>query len=242
MSRQDYVNISREELENWLDSKFGSWSRDRSTAGIYFIHLSDRVAVKLSSTQKGSGSNVAKGRASMNLSLVSLVDGSLLNRKARDRKYFQRTKNWKTTWKKGIDYWINVYEQKEDFYEKIADRKGYKAKWLGLIDALPNGGSDAQLVKSRNELEGGGVLWPNQEQYILDLTAQAQSRSRSMRQEQSTVLDVEKLRDMYRKARSQGDRDAMDTIKRLGIASNRGKKPSQQDLKDYKRIRLSLGV
>ncbi len=240
MTRQDYVNITREELEAWLDSNFDSWSRDRATAGVYFVHLSDKVAVKLSSTQKSSGSNVAKGRASMNLSLVSLIDGSLLNRKARDRKYFQRTKNWKATWKKGIDYWINVYEQKEDFYEKISDRKGYKAKWIGLIDALPNGGSDAQLVKSRNELEGGGVLWANQEQYILDLTTQAQSRSRSMKEEQSRVLDVEKLRDMYRAARSKGNREAMDTLKRLGLASNRGEKPSQQDLMDYKRIRLEL--
>ena len=118
MARQDYVNISRDDLERWLDSNYGSWSRVGNQAGVYLIELSDRVAVKLSSTQKSSGGSVSKGNASMNLSLVSLVDSTLLNRKARDRKYFQRTKNWKVTWKKGVDHWISIYEEKDEFLKR----------------------------------------------------------------------------------------------------------------------------
>lgn len=240
MARQDYVNITRQELEAWMDSNYGSWGRVAGKAGVYLIHLSDRVAVKLSSTQKDTGGSVSKGNASMNLSLVSRVDGTLLNRKARDRKYFQRTKNWKVTWKKGVDHWISIYEDKDEFYEKIADRKGYKSKWIGMIDSLPNGGSDREIIRSRDTLEGGGVLWANQERYILESvkanrTQQAPTQSRAS-------LDVEKLRDLYRKARSEGNRDDMDTIKDLGLKARDGIAPSAQEQRIYNALRLQYRI
>ena len=235
MTRQDYVDITRHELEDWLDYNFGSWSRVRGKAGVYLIHLSDRVAVKLSSTQKGTGGSVSKGNASMNLSLVSLVDGSLLNRKARDRKYFQRTVNWKKTWKKGVDHWIKTYEGKEDFYEKIADRKSYKTKWLDLIDSLPNGGSDREIIKSRDALEGGSVLWDNQERYILEAVTADLTRP-APRPE--LALNVDKLRDLYRKARSEGNREDMEIIRSLGLKARDGFAPSQQEQRAYNALRF----
>ena len=238
MARQDYVNITRHELEEWLDSNFGSWSRVVGKAGVYLIELSDRVAVKLSSTQKDSGGAVSKGNASMNLSLVSRVDGKLLNRKARDRRYFQRTTNWKKTWKKGVDHWISIYEDKDEFYEKIADRQGYKTKWLGMIDSLPNGGSDREIIKSRDTLEGGGVLWANQERYILE----AVKANRTQSTTPSNTLDVSKLRDLYRKARSEGNRDDMDIIKDLGLKARDGIAPSRQEQSTYKALRLQYRI
>lgn len=174
----------------------------------------------------------------MNLSLVSLVDGSLLNRKARDRKHFQRTLNWRTTWKKGIDHWVKVYKDNPSFYEKIADRDAYKRKWLGIIDSIATGGNDPKVISARDKLEGGGVLWEGQEQYLLDLSKRSRNPSNNAL---SQPLPIDELRDLYREARRQGDRSAMDRLKDLGEASGRGELPTLLDIVDFKSFKRGLG-
>lgn len=116
-----YVEITREDLESWLRSNFGSgWNRDQRTAGVYLIHLSDSVAVKLTSSIGRNDRNKGLGKASMKLSLVSrLINRPPLNAKARDRKSFMRTKGWKKTWLAGVRHWQGVYEKSADFYDSI---------------------------------------------------------------------------------------------------------------------------
>lgn len=240
MTRRDYVNITKEDLEDWLNTNFGSWSKDSRYKGVYLIHLSNRVAIKMTSGL-GERSSAGVARASMKLSLVSLVDNTTLNRIAKDRKHFQRTKNWRKTWKDGVDHWRNVYEAKDEFYEKIADKAGYKSKWIGLIDSIPTSGSNDNLIKSRDTLEGGGVLWSNQENYILAIIRNMKERQQSQSQPQQP-LNVEKLRDLYRAARRRGDQDDMRTIVNLGHASNRNEAPSSDDLRTYKSLRLKYAV
>lgn len=232
-----YVDISNQDIESWLDSHYGSWTKDRRFAGIYLINLSDKVAVKLSSTQTSAGTNKARGKASMNLSLVSLVDGSLLNRKARDRKYFQRTTNWRATWKKGIDNWVKVYEDKSEFYEKISDRAGYKSKWLNIIDSLPMGGSNQKVIEYRDQLEGGGVLWDNQENHLLTLKKQPSRVAPILTQ----PLPIDELRQMYVLARSQQDEEAMESIKVLGLKAREGDLPSLANVIAFKSIKKEIG-
>lgn len=239
MSRRDYVNITKPELEDWLDTNFGEWSKDPRYKGVYLIHFSDRVAVKLSSGL-GERSSAGVAQASMKLSLVSLIDKSLLNRKDKDRKHFQRTKNWKKTWKAGVDHWRSVYEAKDEFYEKIADRVFYRLKWIGMIDSIPNSGSNDALIKSRDTLEGGGILWNGQEKYILTIIRNMKERQQQGKPQQP--LNVEKLRDLYRAARRRGDQDDMKTIVNLGHASNRGEMPSPNDLRTYNGLRLKYAV
>ena len=81
-----YVHISRRELEEWLNSLPFDWERVEGKEGIYHINCSDMVAIKLSSTQTQHDEAMGKGHASMNLSLVSKLNGWVLNKKARDRK------------------------------------------------------------------------------------------------------------------------------------------------------------
>lgn len=236
-----YINITRQELEDWFDSlphTLGrAWERVTGREGIYLIHLSDRVAVRLSSTQASTNTSMGRGRASMNLTLVSLVNGHVLNRKARDRKHFKRTTNWRKTWAKGLEYWAKVYNDNPDFYEKIADRDAYKAKWLGIIDSLPMGGDDPKVISARDTLEGGGVLWNGQEKYLLSLKGNASSQPVNTL---SKPLPIEKLRDLYREARRRGDLDALQLLTTLGQASGRGELPSLLDVLEFKKLQNQL--
>lgn len=114
-----YVEITRDDLEGWLRSNFGSdWSRDQRTAGVYLIHLSDSVAVKLISSIGRNDRNMGLGKASVKMMLSSRINPKItLNRKAKDRAFFQRTKNWKKSWLAGIRHWEGVYNKYPDFYD-----------------------------------------------------------------------------------------------------------------------------
>ena len=232
-----YIEITRQELEDWLTSHFHKWSKQEKTEGIYLIHLSDRVGIKLASTQASTDTSMGRGQASMNLTLVSLVNGHVLNRKARDRKHFKRTTNWRKTWLKGVEYWMGIYNDNPDFYEKIADRDAYKAKWLEIIDSLPMGGNDPKVISARDTLEGGGVLWNGQEKYLLSLKGNASSQPVNTL---SKPLPIEKLRDLYRKARKRGDLDALQLLTTLGQASGRGELPSLLDVLEFKKLQNQL--
>lgn len=115
-----YIQISREDLEGWLRRNFGSkWSRDQQFQGVYLIHLSDSVAVKLTSSIGRTDQVRGLGKASMKLTLVSRVTGRTLNRKDKDRKSFMRTKGWEKTWLAGVRHWEKVYQKYPDFYDRI---------------------------------------------------------------------------------------------------------------------------
>ena len=234
-----YVNITRQELEAWLTQNFRAWERT-NTAGVYLIPLSERVAVKLSSTQSQQNMSMGRGQASMNLTLVSRINGHVLNRKSRDRKHFQRTTNWRTTWKKGVDHWLKVYLESKDFYDKIADRQAYQDKWLALIDSIPSSGSNPKLFEMRDAVVGGDILWNGQERYILDLIKENKEREERLEKETRQPLSVDTLRDMYRAARSLHDREAMENITRLGLNAKEGALPSREDLNLYKRYYLTF--
>lgn len=164
-----YVQITREELEEWLDRLGYPWSRDNTKAGIYFIHLSKLIAVKLSSSIGSRGEAMGRGNASMNLSLVSLVTGQLLNKKDRNQKLFQRSTNWRDTWKKGVEHWNTVYSKTKSFYDSIApieDREKYKKSMLSRIESIP-GFSTNDFLKSLHQQVGQGrILSPKQEAAI----------------------------------------------------------------------------
>ena len=237
-----FINITRTDLEAWLDSlphTLGRlWERVHGREGIYLIHLSDRVGIKLSSTQGSTDKAMGRGRASMNLSLVSLVNGHVLNRKARDRKHFKRTTNWRKTWAKGLEYWAKVYNDNPSFYEKIADRDAYKHKWLQIIDSISTGGNDPKVISARDKLVGGGVLWDGQEKYLLDLSKAPNKVNSVLTQ----PIPTDELRDLYREARRQGDREAMESLEILGKASARGDLPSLADVVAFKSLKKELGV
>lgn len=128
-----YAEVTRADLEDFLDSTGLSWYRKEDTAGVYLLCVSPKVAIRLSSTLKGDGSEcgVACGGASMKLDLVSRLDGTCLNRKASKQSRYHRTLQWQKNWGRGVKHWEKVYADKADFYDRIAQKR----KDLAMIDA-----------------------------------------------------------------------------------------------------------
>ena len=160
-----YVQVSREELEDWLKSLPHQWSRKQGRAGIYYVHFSKNVGVSVSTTIGRADKAVGRARGSMSLTLVSLVTGNTLNRKAKDRKHFQRTTNWRTTWAAGVKHWHGVYNTLAGFYEKIApiaDRAKYQADMMARIEAISGWEQDRMLKSFHDQVSARNVLSDNQ--------------------------------------------------------------------------------
>lgn len=148
-----YVQISREELEEWLRRNFGrDWSRDQKYAGIYLVHLSDSVAVKLSSSIGATSQVRGLGKASMKLTLVSRITGRVLNAKAKDRKSFMRTKGWKKTWLAGVRHWEGVYQKYPDFYDRIGRGEEAEPKQQESGDSGSSPSSDGVFLGRLRQL------------------------------------------------------------------------------------------
>lgn len=158
-----YVQISRSDLENWLDKLplHHKWHLKQGKAGIYLLPLSDNVAVKLSSTIGSSDDAMGRGMASMQLSLVSLITGQTLNKKAQGQGHFKRTTNWEKTWKEGVDRMKEAFMKAQGFYDALAaieDRDKYKADLLKLIESDPSWNSDNLLADFHSKVMQGGIL------------------------------------------------------------------------------------
>lgn len=171
MAAATYVQITREELEEWLDSIGfrGKWERDPRYKGVYLLKLSSSVAVKLSSTIGSEDDAMGRGQASMQLALVSTVTGRVVNKKAQGQSHFKRTVGWKKTWAAGIDTMKKAYLSSSDFYDviaTIADRDAYKNDMLRMIEKVPGWDNDAELINYYRKIERGGVLMPREVEFI----------------------------------------------------------------------------
>jgi hypothetical protein len=162
-----FVQITRDELEEWLDSigYRGKWERDIRYVGMYLIKLSDTVAVKLSSTIGSKDDAMGRGKASMQLALVSSVTGRTVNKKAQGQDHFKRTIGWKKTWATGIETMKKAYMSSSDFYDVIAgivDRDAYKDDLLQQIKKVQGWENNPDLVGYYRKIEKGGVLMPRE--------------------------------------------------------------------------------
>lgn len=166
-----YVQISRDELEDWLNSIGfrGKWARNPRFAGVYLLKLSDNVAIKLSSTIGSTDDAMNVGRASMQLALVSLITGQVINKKAQGQSHFARTKGWKKNWAEGIDTMRAAYNNAADFYDVIAgieDRQKYQQDMLKLIESIPGWASNNFFIALHQKVTRGGIVMPSDRRQI----------------------------------------------------------------------------
>ena len=180
-----FTEIARDELESWLSGLKYPWNRAAGTEGIYLLHLSDNVAVKLSTTLGGAGKVMQVGQASMQLALVSRITGQVINKKAQNQSHFARTIGWKKNWAVGVERMEDAYRPAAGFYEVIAaipDRDKYQKENLARIEAIPWWSNDARLSQFHDKLQQRGVLMPRDLEIIEDEAARIKQLLQDLRE------------------------------------------------------------
>jgi hypothetical protein len=167
-----YVQITRSELEEWLNTLplAKHWLLRPGSVGIYLLPVGDNVAVKLSSTIGSRDDAVRRGEASMNLALISLVTGQLLNKKAQGQKHFARTLGWRKNWREGFDRVAEAYQKSRGFYDALAlieNRATYERDMLNRIEALPDWQNHSILSDFYTRVKAGGILTTAQVELII---------------------------------------------------------------------------
>lgn len=221
-----YVDISRDDFEDWLSTQGRKWSLKPGTAGVYQLHLSDSVAVEINSTLGRAGQNMGRANASMSMKLVSTVTGQTLNRKAQGQKYFTRTQNWRANLAKGVERMKAAYKKASSFYEAIAEvenRERYKEDVLAAIESISDWNANDMLADFHAKVQSGGILTKKQRAAIERASREPVSApvapapapvTEALTEKQQEFL--ERLRRLYRQARKAGDDWTMGFARDIG--------------------------
>lgn len=235
-----YVTITREELEHWLGALPQPWSRKPNTAGIYLIHMSDVVAVRLSSTLSVSEGNITKdyAQASMQLALVSRITGQVLNKKAQGQSHFKRTTNWRTTWKDGIERMRDAYMKAQGFYDALAaikDREAYKNDTLDKIEAVQGWQTHDLLADLHKRVAQDGILTQKQLAFVEDMARKKAPPPPAPSKPAPASRDedlYQRLRTLYTEANRHGDQWLKEFLTSVGprVRDGLALSPKQQDV------------
>jgi len=238
-----YVQISRDEFEDWLKRSGYKWERDTSKAGIYLLPLSDNVAIKVSSTIGSRDDAMGRGQASIKLSLMSTVTGYTLNKKAQGQAHFKRTTNWEKTLKKGLDRMKQAYLKAASFYDIIAgikDRKQYEEDILKKIESVPDWRDSDMLASFYQRVESHGVLTEKQ-MNALDKIVEGKESPQEQQGPDEGFLN--RMRQLYREADRDGNDWLKDFVKSVAEQYKRRGSLSDKQLavldKNFKRYRVA---
>lgn len=248
MNRQSagtYVQISRDEFEDWLKSTGYKWERDRTKAGIYRVFLSPDVAVHISSSIGSKDDAMGRGRASVQMRLISRHTGQTLNKKAQGKSHFKRTKGWKATWKKGLDTFKSAYMKAKDFYDKIAkieDRKAWAESWMKEIESIPGWESNKFLKEQHEKLEAGKIISDKVEEAILRVKTRGGPKGPTSRIDEDLLTAMRQAYVAAKKQNRQRDMDFLQSVAEKVVKRGRpmtsGQEKWWEDIKRRYRIRL----
>jgi hypothetical protein len=225
----NFVVITREDFESWLDGMgfTGKWRTKPGTKGVYQIKLSDDVGIEINSTIGGTDAGMDAGRASMQLKLVAIRNGKVLNKKAQGQSHFARTTNWRTNWAKGVDRMRDAYMRSKSFYDNIAridDLHQYRIDVLAMIEQDPNWAQNPFLHDMHDKVRGGGVLTEKQ------LLAIKQRAEATQDPAPNNLKMLEDLRKLWVHARNAEDTWTMDFAHSLGNQLKAGRTPTSKQL------------
>lgn len=232
-----FVEITREDFEDWLNQSPFRWKRDPRYAGIYILILSKHVGISIRSTVGGSGQAKGKGSASGAMRLVSLEHGHTLNSKDMGQSHFARTTNWRVNWKKGVNSLIDAYDRSPSFYDAFAgvpDRDVYKKHTLAVITSIPNWAQDVMLSSYQDQVSRGGILTEKQQELLADKVRHPlePEKPKAPPVEDERLQDLRKL---WLAAKHAGDQWLMDFAKSIGDQLKAGRPLTPKQVEAVKR-------
>ena len=243
-----YVQITRDEFEDWLNSLKYKWSRVSGKEGVYVVHLSNVVGVKISSSMTGRDDVMERGRAAIHMAMASLINGRVINKKAQGQSHFKRTTNWRKSLLNGIDRFEDVYKKAKDFYDRIAtvdDPREYQSDMLKRIEAIPGWEDDEILSSFHEQVKKGRVLSEKQEG-LLERKEKGGGSKAPEKDEGPDEEFLEKMRKLYLIAKREGDDWLVDFLTSVGQQyKSRGYLSDKQRSvieKGFRRYRVSKGI
>jgi hypothetical protein len=211
-----YIEINREEMEDFLSSVSSNRiKRKGRTEGVYLLPLSKWVALRISSSIGSKGSVVGRGRGAIHLALESLVTGKpLATKKMKEyigQTRINRTTSWKKRLKAAIQAAMRAYQDKKEFFDRIAQEKPISKKeietqvkeQLEKIQRVPGWNSNRFLKSLRDRLSKGIPLTPKQKDALEKAISKAPSSQvqKKYERDEGTYL---LLRDLYKRAHALG--------------------------------------
>lgn len=231
-----YDQFTREAFEEWLNTIAMDWNPKPRTAGVYQLPLSSNVAIEVSSSLTGRDSVVNYAKASMQLRLVSLVTGQVLNKKAQGQSHFKRTKGWRDSLKAGVFRMRDAYRKSESFYEAIAeitDREAYQKELTEKIESVPGWQQNDFLADMFSRLVGGGVLTTKQKDAVLRVVDRPAPSAPAAPQVDEDF--IQRLRGLYAAARRAGDQWLMEFAKSVAEQAKAGRRLSEKQIQTLER-------
>jgi len=212
-----YVQLTREEFEDWLQDLGYRWKLKPGTVGVYLVPLSDTVGIEVSSSMTGRDDVMGKARASMGCRLVSLITGFTLNKKAQEQSHVKRTVNWRDNLARVFQRMVAAYEKASAFYDALAeikDRDAYKREWVARIEAFPGWQANPFLTDMHTRLVDDGIMTIKQREAVVRTVDRPQAVSQS-----PSGIDVgmlARVRALYAVSKQRGNQWAMDFAKSIG--------------------------
>jgi hypothetical protein len=162
----------------------------------------------------------------MHLSLISLITGYVLNRKAQGQDHFKRTLNWREQWKKGFERLKDAYMHSQGFYDSLAsieDRDKYKEDKIKLIESTNGWENNSILFDFHKRINEGGILSTLQENLLQKILSEMQ---KTISEDNSELL--QELRALYVSARKQNNTWLMEFTENVGKSVKNGKMLSEK--------------
>jgi len=237
-----YVQLTREEFEDWLNGLAHRWRLKPGTVGIYEVPMSETVSVEISSSMTGRDDVMNRAQASMGCRLVSMITGFTLNKKAQEQSHVKRTINWRDNLKKVYQRMVDAYEKSSAFYDALAeirDRDAYKRDWMERIEEVPGWQSNTFLSDMHSRLADNGIMTLRQRDAVeraLSRPQAAPAPAPAPTPPSSGVDSVllAQVRALYVVAKGRGNQWAMDFAKSVGelIKAGRSLSSKQRDVLD----------